>query len=1344
MHKNKIVKAAVALVCICALALNIGILPGLFTSAADENKYSKDLPISGDEWKNYVVSADNVGVYEQNRGWDRTERYFISPTAPHSSGSIVFKFDAGEGKVFGTLKLLVKYKTEGTGSTDTQFKAYVSTDNATWTQFIDSTHEGKKEPTTNLSGEAAGASGVYVKFVMYTTNFRDWTDLMWLKLDGTLADASEVKTYEPTNVTNTGVFFANESQYKSNMIESYNLNIKTINAGWGPDSSHAMWAGGDDRAAYAVFKFDAGEGKVWNALRAEWKAPCHWDQSFCKVYASTDGKGWALIDTASNNNDSGSGIMEMLTGIAAGNRYLYIKLAVFQQATGGRADITMFSLCKLDGNYTDMTRDAQPVTTNTPDTTTAPMDINAPGSDHTKGLIEYAGVGFTTEGTYNTVHPAGLRAYGYATYRFDAPEGKVFQRLKLHTQIRCADPGSADILVSTDKEHWVYLRKFSNNGHDLNAHYYDDMTGYAAGKSTVYVRFVMVSRDNNADDAWVRYINVDAYEANVRFRDTVAPIEGDLTVTGPDKTAYAGGAELDLTGLTVTDKNGNAVKYYAVDDRPATKSANVLKDEAGTYTIPVTYLDGNGVHTGSFTVRVMESAGELAVTAEPTNKAVVKGGTPDYTGLKVTYTDKDGVARELNADEYTVVAPDTSSVGDKTVTVQYTVGEVTLEATFTITVVSNVATDLELTLPNVLDYTVGENFSADGLKVTAVYEGGRKVELSLASEGVEGYTITGVDRFRTGAQTVTVAYSGIEKTFTVNYQGPTYVDKTAADTSLPWDMANADPAKKLWESHMVGTTGNWKAEYAPQGEGWGENIRWRLQPSEMNTLSGMIFKFESEETVEQFSLTYKGPTYGRMYLWLSADKESWTLAHSITGAAQENFEGDQVVDLSAAAAALNTKTVYVKLELVATHETRTDLAAVSCMKFALNKGGDADKPIVKEPQLNFELKKDIDPAGEGGSLPFVTNFGTEGDVMPYVWEATDVVSYLTEPGWGQDIQNYLRPTAVGKAEYVTFRFDAPEGCTFGNAIAKFKGLAYGKGTVKFYASSDNETWGEPVFTLTGDKGGEFDSERSFLFGDKAKDWQTMYVKIEMTAVQDNYLSRLSWLSVGASFAKLGESDGEILDGSFLTRFKDADYLDYVIENDGLMSGAFYDVTALTPPTVNDTYHITFKFKADEGQKFATTRLSYSGRAISSGRLLIEVSTDGGRTWTKVNELKTSRIDEIPADGPGDFNSARTFNITNSVKGTDNFLVRATLTSKVETSRTALTFLKINADYEDNGEDPIDPIDPIDPEDPTDPTDPDDGKSDDTPKTGIAFPAAAALIAGASAAAVLISKKRKHA
>ena len=107
MHKNKIVKAAVALVCICALALNIGILPGLFTSAADVNKYSKDLPISGDEWKNYVVSADNVGVYEQNRGWDRTERYFISPTVPHSSGSIVFKFDAGEGKVFGTLKLLV-------------------------------------------------------------------------------------------------------------------------------------------------------------------------------------------------------------------------------------------------------------------------------------------------------------------------------------------------------------------------------------------------------------------------------------------------------------------------------------------------------------------------------------------------------------------------------------------------------------------------------------------------------------------------------------------------------------------------------------------------------------------------------------------------------------------------------------------------------------------------------------------------------------------------------------------------------------------------------------------------------------------------------------------------------------------------------------------------------------------------------------------------------------------------------------------------------------------------------------------------------------------------------------
>lgn len=1339
MHKNKIVKAAAALVCICALALNIGILPGLFTSAAGENEYHKDLPIADGAWKDYVVSADNVGVYEQNRGWDRTERYFISPTVPHSSGSIVFKFDAGEGKVFGTLKLLVKYKTEGSGESDTQFKAYVSTDNATWTQFIDSTHEGQKEPTTNLSGEAAGASSVYVKFVMYTTHYKDWTRFSWVKLDGTLADASEVKTYEPTNPKNTDVRFA--TNYRENLIESYNMNVVEVAHGNGPDSSHAMRAPGGGQTAYAVLKFDAGEGKVWNGMKVEWKAPCYHGDSFCKVYASTDNQSWQLATEMDNHGGDLNGHVFLLNSFAAGSRYLYIRLSVYLNADGERADITMFRMFNID--YTEMTRDAQTVETNTPDTTSVADGMDIPDvTDKSKALIEYAGVNIQDLNGYKIVYPTHSKNYGYATYQFNAAEGKTFQRLKLTYKVRSANPDSTvGIFVSTDKQHWMFLKQFCNNSSHTDGARKLDLTGYVVGSNVAYIRFVMLSRDND-DGCWINYINVDAYDANNRARDLVAPIEGDLTVTGPDKTSYAAGATLDLTGLNVTDKNGNAVKNYAIDDRPATKSANVLKDEAGTYTIPVTYLDGNGVHTGSFTVRVMEPAGELAVTAEPTNKAVVKGGTPDYTGLKVTYTDKDGVARELNADEYTVVAPDTSSVGDKTVTVQYTVGEVTLEATFTINVVSNVATDLELTLPNVLDYTVGENFSADGLKVTAVYEGGRKVELSLASEGVEGYTITGVDRFRTGAQTVTVAYSGIEKTFSVNYQGPTYVDKTATDTSLPWDMANADPARKLWESHMVGTTGNWKAEYAPQGEGWGENIRWRLQPSEMNTLSGMIFKFESEKTVEQFSLTYKGPTYGRMYLWLSADKESWTLAHSITGAAQENFEGDQVVDLSAAAAALNTKTVYVKLELVATHETRTDLAAVSCMKFALNKGGNADKPIVKEPQLNFELKKDIDPAGEGGSLPFVTNFATEGDVMPYVWEATDMVSYLTEPGWGQDIQNYLRPTAAGKTEYVTFRFDAPEGCTFGNAIAKFKGLAYGEGTVKFYASSDNETWGEPVYTLTGDKGGEFDSERSFLFGDKAKDWQTMYLKIEMTAVQDNYLSRLSWLSVGASFAKLGESDGDILDGSFLTRFKDADYLDYVIENDGLMSGAFYDVTALTPPTVNDTYHITFKFKADEGQKFATTRLSYSGRAISSGRLLIEVSTDGGRTWTKVDELKTSRIDEIPADGPGDFNSARTFNITNSVKGTDNFFVRATLTSKVETSRTALTFLKINADYEDNGEDPIDPIDPDDPTDPTDPDD--DGKSDDTPKTGIAFPAAAALIAGASAAAVLISKKRKHA
>ena len=138
-----------------------------------------------------------------------------------------------------------------------------------------------------------------------------------------------------------------------------------------------------------------------------------------------------------------------------------------------------------------------------------------------------------------------------------------------------------------------------------------------------------------------------------------------ITVSGPTKTQYEIGDELDLTGLVVTahysDGSEAAVEDYEV--------SGFDSSTAGEKTITVTYQD----KTTTFTVNVKEAAPVVtleSITVSGPNKTEYEIGEElDLTGLVVIAHYSDGSYQEVT--DYEVSGFDSAAAGEKTVTVTY-------------------------------------------------------------------------------------------------------------------------------------------------------------------------------------------------------------------------------------------------------------------------------------------------------------------------------------------------------------------------------------------------------------------------------------------------------------------------------------------------------------------------------------------------------------------------------------------------------------------------------------------------------------------------------------------------
>lgn len=233
----------------------------------------------------------------------------------------------------------------------------------------------------------------------------------------------------------------------------------------------------------------------------------------------------------------------------------------------------------------------------------------------------------------------------------------------------------------------------------------------------------------------------------------------------------------DETIVTVTD---GVVTGIAEGD--AVITANALMDGmAGSGSVNVTVEKEVPVLTG------LRIDGEFKDT-------YIQGEELDFSSANVIAMFTGGSEIILNSSEYVVSGYDKTKIGDQTVKISYTFGEVTKSIELPVTVNKAEGEDVRIIgisaggdYKNV--YELGEELDLTGLTVNVVYSDDSVNELSN-----EEYTVEGYDNTKAGEQTLTISYNDNGQT----YQTTIVVTINSTEAILLTDIRAEGNYKKVY------------------------------------------------------------------------------------------------------------------------------------------------------------------------------------------------------------------------------------------------------------------------------------------------------------------------------------------------------------------------------------------------------------------------------------------------------------------------------------------------------------------------------------------------------------------
>ena len=252
-------------------------------------------------------------------------------------------------------------------------------------------------------------------------------------------------------------------------------------------------------------------------------------------------------------------------------------------------------------------------------------------------------------------------------------------------------------------------------------------------------------------------------EINIPVPKTLQSIE---VATTPAKVVYTVGDTFDSTGMVVIARYSDNTSKTLTADEYTVVDADKSLDTEGKVTLTIQYTEDGDTKeaTVDIYVNAAKTLQDIVITTPPTKVAYKVDETFDPAGMVVMAKYSDGT--EVDVTDKVTVAPKTLAAGTTFVTISYTPDDAAAQS-FTakqeVSVFDELPTEKTLVgiavtkAPTKTEYTVGENFVADGMEVTATYveDGETKTEV-LADDA---YTVTGGDDLQLGTTSVTISYT---------------------------------------------------------------------------------------------------------------------------------------------------------------------------------------------------------------------------------------------------------------------------------------------------------------------------------------------------------------------------------------------------------------------------------------------------------------------------------------------------------------------------------------------------------------------------------------------------------
>jgi hypothetical protein len=257
----------------------------------------------------------------------------------------------------------------------------------------------------------------------------------------------------------------------------------------------------------------------------------------------------------------------------------------------------------------------------------------------------------------------------------------------------------------------------------------------------------------------------------------------------PTKARYFVGETFDSAGLVIT-------AYYNDNTSEQVTGYTLSSPDMSVYgnkTVTVTFDE----KTVDFNILVVDISG-IEVKTMPTKVEYQKGDVFDTTGLSILVKYTDGTS-ETKTTGFEVSGFDSSSVGEKTITVTYK----THTDTFKVTVYD--LSGIRITsFPSKVYYKIGELFDPSGLTVAEVRQDGTEKEIT-------DYDISGFDSSTAGSKTITVSYNATVNGTSKFVGSDSFQIKVTNDGKNPFDDSSSGGSGEVEEekTEPINVTVHW-------------------------------------------------------------------------------------------------------------------------------------------------------------------------------------------------------------------------------------------------------------------------------------------------------------------------------------------------------------------------------------------------------------------------------------------------------------------------------------------------------------------------------------------------------